>query len=105
MQTGEALRTVADQYDVSKTALIRHKQHATRDHSGASWAVLAAEAQRLHQQALAARDMVGWVQVLRAMSRLLVKLCKTGEADKVGQRAPSAPLSGQAAQKPGQEEL
>ncbi len=81
VQHGTTLRTVADQYDVSKTALIRHKQHAARDHIGGSWAALAAEAHQLHEHALAARDIVGWVQVLRAMARLLARLCEVAEDD------------------------
>ncbi len=86
VQHGTPLRTIADQYDVSKSALIRHKQHATIDRSGASWAVLAAEAQLLHERALEASDILRLVRTLRGVTHLLMQLCETGEANKVGQR-------------------
>jgi hypothetical protein len=82
LHQGTPLRTIADQYGVSKTALLRHKQHGNSAAAPAGCPgardleALATAAHQVHQQALHAVTPVQMVQTLRAMAALLVRLTR-----------------------------
>jgi hypothetical protein len=78
-----SLRHVAQQFGPSPWALHRHKRHtpgtAIDEARRSAAAQLAAEAAQLHTQALAARDLFGYVQTLRQVTALLVQLARITE--------------------------
>jgi hypothetical protein len=83
---GTPLQIIADRYGVSKSALLRHRQHGHGAFGNScpcgmgyghqtprlDWPPLVADAVWLHQQALATRDLTGAVVALRGVTTLLL---------------------------------
>ena len=77
LEAGRSYRSTAGQYAVSKSALVRHRQHsATRSPDREA---LRHQAQALQAETDAASNLVTMAQVLRKMARLLVQLCERDE--------------------------
>jgi hypothetical protein len=75
MATDIPLRTIADRFQVSKTALIRHRQHGNGSQAPRpDRERLAAEAQHLHERAIAGRGPQELALLVRAVTALLVKM-------------------------------
>ena len=74
---GQSYRSIAGQYQVSKSALMRHTKHSVR--SSSDRASLRHQAQALQRQAQGVSNLTVMAQVLQKMARLLVQLCEREE--------------------------
>ena len=77
LTTGKPYRTTAVQFKVSKSALMRHRQHSlTRNSDRAS---LRHQAQALQRQAQSATNITVMAQVVQKLAGILVELCERDE--------------------------
>ncbi len=77
--SGQSFRDVAGQYEVSKSALARHRQHGAKQHVSTDREALRRQIEALQLQAQAARNIVTLGQVVQKMARLLGQLCEHDE--------------------------